>query len=51
VKPSNPIQTAEDQLDSQQQHASLRPWASLRYRDYSLLFLASLFVITAQQLR
>ena len=51
MKPSNPIQTAEDQLDSQQQHASLRPWASLRYRDYSLLFLASLFVTTAQQMR
>lgn len=27
------------------------PWASLRYRDYSLLFLTSLFVTTAQQMR
>jgi MFS family permease len=27
------------------------PWASLRYRDYSLLFLMSLFVTTAQQMR
>jgi MFS family permease len=51
VKSSNPIQTAEDQLDSQQQPASLRPWASLRYRDYSLLFITSLFVTTAQQMR
>jgi MFS family permease len=27
------------------------PWASLRYRDYSWLFLMSLFVTTAQQMR
>lgn len=33
------------------QRASLRPWASLHYRDYSLLFLLSLFVTTAQQMR
>jgi predicted MFS family arabinose efflux permease len=31
--------------------ASLPPWASLRYRDYSLLFLLSLFATTAQQMR
>jgi MFS family permease len=33
------------------QPASLRPWASLRYRDYSFLFLLSLFATTAQQMR
>lgn len=33
------------------QRASLRPWASLHYRDYSLLFLLSLFVTPAQQMR
>jgi len=33
------------------QRVSLRPWASLHYRDYSLLFLLSLFVTTAQQMR
>jgi MFS family permease len=27
------------------------PWASLRYRDYSLLFFMSVFVTTAQQMR
>jgi MFS family permease len=31
--------------------ASLAPWASLRYRNYSLLFLLSLFATTAQQMR
>jgi MFS family permease len=29
----------------------LRPWASLRFRDYNLLFLFSLFATTAQQMR
>jgi predicted MFS family arabinose efflux permease len=33
------------------QRASPRLWASLRYRDYSLLFLLSLFATTAQQMR
>jgi MFS family permease len=33
------------------QGASLAPWASLRYRNYSLLFLLSLFATTAQQMR
>jgi MFS family permease len=31
--------------------ASLAPWASLRYRNYGLLFLLSLFATTAQQMR
>lgn len=31
--------------------APLRPWASLRYRDYSCLFLLGLFATTAQQMR
>lgn len=33
------------------QPVSLAPWASLRYRNYSLLFLLSLFATTAQQMR
>lgn len=33
------------------QPASLPPWASLRYRDYSFIFLLSLFATTAQQMR
>jgi predicted MFS family arabinose efflux permease len=44
-------QPAEEQPNSAEQPASLRPWASLRYRQYSLLFLASLCVTTAQQMR
>lgn len=31
--------------------APLRPWASLRYRDYSLLFLLGLFATSGQQMR
>ena len=31
--------------------ARLAPWASLHYRDYSLLFCLSLFAVTAQQMR
>ena len=31
--------------------ARLTPWASLRFRDYNLLFLLSLFATTAQQMR
>lgn len=30
---------------------AFRPWASLRYRDFSLLFAASFFVTTAHQMR
>ncbi len=37
------MQTADPPVSS--------PWASLRYRDYSLLFLMSMFVTTAQQMR
>jgi MFS family permease len=29
----------------------LRPWASLRFRDYSLLFTLALFAVSAQQMR
>ena len=36
---------------SQAPVARLSPWASLRYRDYSLLFLLSLCATTAQQMR
>ena len=31
--------------------APLRPWASLRHRDYSFLFMLALFATTAQQMR
>jgi Flp pilus assembly protein protease CpaA len=31
--------------------APLRPWASLRFRDYSLLFTLALFAVSAQQMR
>ncbi len=31
--------------------ASLPPWASLRYRDYSFLFTLALFAVSAQQMR
>jgi MFS family permease len=36
---------------SNDQSAQLRPWASLRYRNYSFLFLLALFATTAQQMR
>lgn len=41
----------EDELESNDQPASSLPWASLRYRDFRLLFAASLFITTAQQMR
>lgn len=41
----------EDNLEGNDQPASLRPWASLRYRDFGLLFAASLFASTAQHMR
>jgi predicted MFS family arabinose efflux permease len=44
-------ETAGNQLDSNKEAASLRPWASFRYPDYSWLFTISLFVTTAQQMR
>lgn len=37
--------------DAEDTRAPLRPWASLRYRDFSLLFAASFFVTTAHQMR
>ena len=42
---------ADASSGNKDQPASLRPWASLRYRDYSLLFLLALFATTAQQMR
>jgi len=42
---------SEDPVHTQQPTARLSPWASLRYRDYSLLFLLSLCATTAQQMR
>jgi predicted MFS family arabinose efflux permease len=51
VKLSKSIQAAEDQVESDEPAAALSPWASLHYRDYSFLFIASLFVTTAQQMR
>lgn len=47
---SNSPQTAEDPLGTDKP-ASIQPWGSLRYRNYSLLFTASLFVTSAQQMR
>jgi MFS family permease len=37
--------------DNNEQPVSLAPWASLRYSNYSCLFLLSLFATTAQQMR
>ena len=42
---------SEDSSGSNDQRASLKPWASLRYRNYSFLFLLGLFAISAQQMR
>lgn len=50
MKPTKSAQKAEDRLDGDTPAVSLSPWASLRYRDYSFLFIASLFVTTAQQM-
>ncbi len=41
----------EDRPKNHDQSASLLPWASLRYRDFSLLFTCVLFVTTAQHMR
>jgi MFS family permease len=51
VKSENVFDAAEDQLDNDKARATVQPWASLRYRDYSWLFITSLFVTTAQQMR
>jgi predicted MFS family arabinose efflux permease len=42
---------SDDPSDNKDQSASLSPWASLRYRNYSFFFLLSLFATTAQQMR
>jgi hypothetical protein len=41
----------DDPSDNNERPPSLPPWASLRYRDYSLFFLLSLFATTAQWMR
>jgi len=42
---------ADTQPETENEAGALLPWASLRYRDYRLLFSASLFVTIAQQMR
>jgi predicted MFS family arabinose efflux permease len=42
---------ADDPSDNNDPPRSRSPWASLRYRDYRLLFLVALFATTAQQMR
>ena len=42
---------SDDSSGSNDPPASLKPWASLRYRDYSFLFLLALFATSAQQMR
>jgi predicted MFS family arabinose efflux permease len=42
---------AEDPLNPNHPPRSRSPWASLRYRDYRLLFFVALFATTAQQMR
>ena len=42
---------ADESAVDHQSAERLRPWASLGYRDYSLLFLLALFAVTAQQMR
>jgi predicted MFS family arabinose efflux permease len=51
VNPDKPLRPAEHRAGGTDQPTTLRPWASLRYRQYSLLFIASLCVTTAQQMR
>jgi MFS family permease len=42
---------SDDDSVHDDQHASLPPWASLRYRDYRFLFTLALFAVSAQQMR
>lgn len=42
---------AEDSSGSTDSPQTLRPWASLRYRNYSYLFLLAFFATSAQQMR
>ncbi|HME60576.1 MAG TPA: MFS transporter [Candidatus Binatia bacterium] len=42
---------SDDSSGSNDQITSLPPWASLRYRNYSFLFLLALFAVSAQQMR
>jgi MFS family permease len=41
----------DDDSAKDDRSASLPPWASLRYRDYSFLFMLALFAVSAQQMR
>jgi predicted MFS family arabinose efflux permease len=42
---------ADDPVNQNDPPRSRSPWASLRYRDYRLIFLVALFATTAQQMR
>ncbi|HJU63104.1 MAG TPA: MFS transporter [Candidatus Binatia bacterium] len=42
---------ADDPSDNNDPPRSRSPWASLRYRDYRLIFFVALFATTAQQMR
>ena len=42
---------SDDDSAQDDRPASLPPWASLRYRDYSFLFMLALFAVSAQQMR
>ena len=42
---------SDDDSARDERPASLPPWASLRYRDYSFLFTLALFAVSAQQMR
>jgi MFS family permease len=42
---------SDDDSAGDERPASLPPWASLRYRDYSFLFTLALFAVSAQQMR
>jgi MFS family permease len=42
---------ADTQPETENEAGALLPWASFRYREFSLLFVVSLFVTTAQQMR
>ena len=42
---------ADDPPDNNNPRRSRSPWASLRHRDYRLIFLVALFATTAQQMR
>jgi len=51
VRSDDALQPSEAGVTSNRESASVGPWASLSFRDYRLLFLASIFVTSAQQMR